>query len=191
MADKKENWFKRHKILTGVGVFILLFSILGASGSESNTNTNNNSAAETTKPAETANKVETASVGQAVRDGKFEFKVNSLKCGETSVGGEYLNEKAQGQFCRLNLSIENIGNEPQSLLSSDQKLIDNKEREFRADDTATIYAASDTGANTWYEQINPGNSVKGDILFDVPKGVKITTVELHDSSFSNGVKVSL
>jgi hypothetical protein len=33
--------------------------------------------------------------------------------------------------------------------------------------------------------------VEGVVLFDVPKSVKPETIELHDSLFSSGVKVSL
>jgi Domain of unknown function (DUF4352) len=39
--------------------------------------------------------------------------------------------------------------------------------------------------------INPGNSVNGVLVFDVPEGVAPTYIELHDSMFSSGVLVSL
>lgn len=142
--------------------------------------------AEDSKPATTA-----AKIGQPVRDGKFEFTVNTIKCGETVVGtNEYLQAKAQGQFCRVNLTIKNIGNEAQSMFADNQKLIDGSNRQYSCDSDGTIYAAP-SGGGTWYDQINPGNSVTGDILFDVPAGVTPVTAELHDSSFSGGVKVSL
>jgi hypothetical protein len=41
------------------------------------------------------------------------------------------------------------------------------------------------------EDINPGNEVKGKLIFDVPKPTKLTAIELHDSMFSGGVKVAL
>ena len=44
---------------------------------------------------------------------------------------------------------------------------------------------------TFLEDINPGNSVVGTVVFDVPKGTKVTELELHDSAFSGGVKVAL
>ena len=34
-------------------------------------------------------------------------------------------------------------------------------------------------------------AVKGKVYFDVPKGAKLTSLELHDSMFSGGVKVRL
>ena len=42
-----------------------------------------------------------------------------------------------------------------------------------------------------YEGINPGNSLPAKIVFDVPKNVKLTKIELHDSPLSGGVTVEL
>ena len=44
---------------------------------------------------------------------------------------------------------------------------------------------------TFLEQINPGNRVTGTLIYDVPEGTKLTSIELHDSVFSGGVKVPL
>lgn len=186
------NWFKKHKIITVILALVVVGGIIGAAGGGSSTTSNQSSSGGNSNTSEkTEEKATTAKIGEPARDGKFEFTVTSIKCGEKSVGDQYLNEKAQGEFCRLSLSIKNIGNEAQSLLSSDQKLLNAEGQQFAADDTATIYASSDNSGSTWFDQINPGNSVKGDILFDVPAGANITTAELHDSSFSGGVKVNL
>lgn len=185
------NWFKKHKIITVILALVVVGGIIGAAGGGSSTTSNQSSGGSSNKSEKTEDKATTAKIGEPARDGKFEFTVTSIKCGEKSVGDQYLNEKAQGEFCRLSLSIKNIGDEAQSLLSSDQKLLNAEGQQFAADDTATIYASSGNSGSTWFDQINPGNSVKGDILFDVPAGAKITTAELHDSSFSGGVKVNL
>jgi hypothetical protein len=42
-----------------------------------------------------------------------------------------------------------------------------------------------------FNTINPGNAVTGKVVFDIPKGAKLTTLELHDSAFSGGVTVTL
>jgi hypothetical protein len=134
---------------------------------------------------------EVAKIGQAVRDGKFEFTVTGFSCGQTSVGtNQYLTKQAQGQFCMLNLSIKNIGDQAQSLFSGNQKLL-NGSTQYSADDTATLYAGPSGSTSTWFNDINPGNSVSGTIVFDVPKGVTPTQAELHDSAFSGGIKVNL
>lgn len=189
--NDKKNWFARHKVLTVILGFVLLMVIVGAAGGGSDKSGTDTANSSTNGKAEDKPAATTAKIGQAVRDGKFEFTVNSMKCGETTVGtNEYLQAKAQGQYCRVNLTIKNIGNEAQSMFADNQKLIDGSNKQYSYDSEGTIYAAP-SGGGTWYDQINPGNSVTGDILFDVPAGVTPVTAELHDSSFSGGVKVSL
>jgi hypothetical protein len=127
--------------------------------------------------------------GDAVRDGKFEFVVHSMDCKKTKVGNEYLNKKAQGKFCQISVTVKNIGNESQTFSGGAQKTSDAKGTEFSNDGTAEMYANED--ASTFLNEINPGNQAKGNLIFDVPKSTTLTTVELHDSPFSGGVKVNL
>jgi len=188
MADQKANWFKRHKILTIILAFVAIGIVASAAGGGSKSSTS--SGGDNKQDAKTKAKAETAKIGAAVRDGKFEFVVKSIKCGESSVGtNQYLTKTAQGQYCLLSVSVKNIGNEKQSLFSANQKLLDAASKEYSADDTATLYAAPQ--GSSWYSDINPGNSVEGTIVFDVPKDVTPTVAELHDSAYSGGTKVSL
>ncbi len=153
----------------------------------------NNTNISTTKPNDGSRMEsdEVANAGTAIRDGKFEFTVKSVKCGSTSVGtNQYMTKKAQGQYCLMNVTVKNIGDEPQSLMASDQFLFNSKGSKFSSDTMATMYASPD-GAGTWYSEINPGNKVSGTIVFDLPKTEKPVTAELHDSVFSQGVKVQI
>ncbi len=186
---KEGNWFKRHKILTVILGFILLGVIVSAAGGGSDSNKSASTGSGSS--VKTEDKETVAKVGEPARDGKFEFTVKSVTCGKASVGtNQYLTKTAQGQYCLMDLTIKNIGNEKQSLLSSDQKLFNAAGQEYSADDTATMYNSTDT-ASTWYNDINPGNSVSGVIVFDLPKDQTPVSAELHDSAFSNGVKVNL
>lgn len=195
---KKRNEGGKGLAIAGIviGSILLFFQFLifvslvnGAKNVSTNTSSNNGSqqsnSSSNSKPAEVAK------IGQAVRDGKFEFTVTGFSCGQTSVGtNQYLTKQAQGQFCMLNLSIKNIGDQAQSLFSGNQKLL-NGTTQYSADDQATMYAEPSGTSTTWFNDINPGNSVSGTIVFDVPKGVTPNQAELHDSSFSGGVKVNL
>jgi len=172
MSKQKDgNWFKRHKILTVVLAFLVIAIAASASGGNK-TNTKTSTSSGETK---TSNKTAAlAKVGETARDGKFEFIVKSVECGKPSVGtNQYLTKTAQGQYCLLNVTVKNIGNEKQSLFSANQKLLDTANKEYSADDTATIYAAPE--GSTWYSDINPGNSVEGSIVFDVPKDVTLSS----------------
>ncbi|MGN9785415.1 DUF4352 domain-containing protein [Nonomuraea sp. ZG12] len=84
--------------------------------------------------------------------------------------------------------MKNIGNESETFSGGNQKLYDTKGREYEADTGAAIFVDD---SNSFLEKINPGNSVKGLLLYDVPKRVKLDVLELHDSMFSGGVQVKL
>lgn len=182
--EKSTNWFVRHKVLSVILGFIVIAVIASVAGGGSKSNTSSNSS------KSSSSKAETAKIGQAANDGKFEFTVSSVECGKTSVGtNQYLTKTAQGQYCLLNVSVKNIGDQAQSLLSSNQYLLNASSQKYSADDVATMY--NTPNGTSWYNDINPGNSVNGAIVFDVPKDQTPTTAELHDSAFSSGVKVNL
>ena len=131
-----------------------------------------------------------AKIGEVARDGKFEFTVTSVECGKPSVGtNQYLTKQAQGQFCLVNVTVKNIANEAQTFDSSSQYVYDAANAKFSSDGTASLYANPE--GSTFLNQINPGNSVSGILVFDLPKDKTPTMAELHDSSFSGGVKVNL
>ena len=131
-----------------------------------------------------------AGLNQPANDGKFQFTVTSVQCNQPEVGSnQYLTKTAQGQYCLLNLSVKNIGNEAQTLDASNQYIFNSQGQKFSADSTASIYA--NPSDSTFLDSINPGNSVTGIFAFDLPKGVTPTYAILHDSAFSDGVKVNL
>lgn len=130
-----------------------------------------------------------AKVGEAVRDGKFEFTVQEVKCGVAEVGTDLLGEQAQGQFCLVTIKVKNIGQEAQAFSDSSQKAYGADGVEFSADSAAGLYANED--ADTLYNEINPGNEVTGVVVFDIPKDAALARLELHDSPFSGGVTVQL
>jgi len=131
----------------------------------------------------------TATVRQPVRDGKFEFVVLKVDCSRSTVGLEHLKRTAAGRYCVLSLSIRNIADRPQLFLSRVQKGFDATGDAFTTDEAAGLFVNRDT--QTFLRKIDPGHQVSGKIVFDVPKKATLTTVELHDSYFSHGVRVAL
>jgi Domain of unknown function (DUF4352) len=63
------------------------------------------------------------------------------------------------------------------------------DKQYSASSDALL--AIDESQNFFLQEINPGNSVKGIIVFDIPKGGQPDRLELHDSPFSGGVTVTL
>lgn len=137
----------------------------------------------------TTDAAKTARIGSPVRDGKFEFLVSGVGCGRDRLGEAYLNTTAQGRFCLVSMRITNIGDEPQTMFGDNQKLFDAAGREYAADTEAAFYLGE--ASQTLWEEINPGNTVKGVVVFDVPKKTTPTRLRLHDSAFSGGVVIEL
>lgn len=180
---------KSHKKLwIGIGVVIILFFIIKAlAGSGSGTSAS--STATPNAPQATAASKTMPKIGQPANDGKFQFVVKSIKCGVSQVGSNGLTQDAQGQYCLLDVSVKNIGNASQSFDATGQYLYNATAQKFSASSIATIYEAPE--GSTWDQDINPGNSTEGTVVFDIPKGQTPVIAELHDSMFSSGVKVSL
>jgi hypothetical protein len=145
-------------------------------------------ASTSTKPAKPTAQA-SPGLNDKVRDGKFEFTVTKMSCLKTQLGSSFLNKKAQGVFCIASVTVRNIGKGPQTFSGVAQKAYAADGSEYADDTAAEIYANSE--AETFFNEINPGNRVAGKLVFDVPKGTTLTELELHDSLFSGGVRVKL
>ncbi len=178
-------------ILIAGAVFAVLIAIGAALGgsddAKETTASSNPGKAISDKKAEDTPKQ--PGVGDIVKDGKFAFKVTKVEKGLAQVGEGMLASKAQGQYILIHLTVKNIGDEAQMFSDSEQKLIDAKGRQFDADSGAAALGLKDS--NAFLKNINPGNSVRGIVLFDVPKSFRLKSIELHGSVFSGGVTVAL
>lgn len=144
-------------------------------------------AAATTAPVKTTPpapaKPKTFGIGDKVRGGDFEFTVNSVKCGISQVGSSYFNHKAQGTFCRVNVTAKNV-TKSAHLFHADGTITaqDAAGREYEVDGEAAIYGNED--GKGFLDEINPGNSVKANVYFDVPKGTKLKTITFDAGLFT-------
>ncbi len=133
-------------------------------------------------------------IGQTVSDAGFNFLVNSIKCGEKQIktsGLAYYYSDAQGQFCRLNITITNTGNTTNSIGVSNQYTFNAQGQRYDYAGGATANAANTYAGSPLNGDINPGNSITGDIVFDVPVGITLTVAELHGGYDSLGVRINL
>jgi hypothetical protein len=169
--------------LSAIPLAALLIACGSGGGDESGSDTDPGSSGGGNKPAAVAK------LNQPAKDGKFQFTVTKMDCSKKSLGKAPVSQKAQGKFCLVNVTVKNIGDEAQLFDSSSQKALDAKGTTYDADGAAGIYLP-DAG-EAFLNNINPGNQVRGTIVFDVPAAVQVTTLELHDSPFSGGVKVSV
>lgn len=186
---------KRHLVrntVLGLGGVIVLIVILSVA---SNRGGNRTPAAGTSgAPANAAAaSPQAAQIGTPVRDGKFQFTVTSVShaksVGDTADG---LGDTAQGEYTILHVTVTNIGSQPQTLDDSSQYVYDADGRKYDASTGADIDLNSASGSNSvFFNTINPGNTVHGELAFDMPAGTEAVKAELHDSAFSGGITVNL
>lgn len=191
----KKVWYKKWWIWAIVVVIIFGLGSTGAKEQPTANESPSTNSTSTQKPKEAETqpkpepKVTLVPLGTYAKDKDFEFRVNSLRCGEQRIGGEYLHVEARGNYCRLNISVKNVSDKPQGVfVTSHQKVFDAQGREFEHDTTATLYASDNVN---WYDRLNPGIETSGDLLFDVPVDADLTKLVIKESTLSNGLDMSL
>ena len=122
-------------------------------------------------------------LGEEARDGDFTFVVTGVEDGPADFGTE-----PDGRFVVVTATVTNRGDEPRSLRGDDQILIDARGGRTPADVEAAVYL-DDT--RSLLEQINPGDSLTGVVVFDIAVDTLPAGVELHESASSDGVTVAL
>lgn len=189
----KKNFFARHKIITAllVVVAVVVVSQAVSGGTEPTAPAPGASdAAQASAPdaPEVSEAPAAPGVGSPVADGKFQFTVTSIEAGVPHIGDATFGVDAQGQFLLLHVTVMNVGDAAQYFDSGSQKLLDGQGRTHSADSSAAIYLPD---SNSFLTSINPGNTVEGIVVFDIPADATPASVELHDSPFSGGVSVTL
>lgn len=136
--------------------------------------------AEQPSAGETA--VTTRKVGQTFRSGDFEYTIHKVKTGLPSVGGEYLKEKAQGSFTRLDISVKNVSGKARYFDTDLRiKVEDAKGRQFSSSSAANV--VGNDAAKGWFTEINPGNKIRAFAFFDLPSDAKATRVVVSAGLF--------
>lgn len=127
-------------------------------------------------------------IGDPVQDGKFEFVVLDLTCDVEEVAWTLLTERPDGQYCVVNLSVQNKDPGNVAIFPGAGQYV------VTADDTK-VRSASDAGflaneghLDVWF--IDPAEIVTLKLVFDIPVDAAVSTIELHDSLFSGGVTVT-
>lgn len=189
---------KRHRLrntfLVAAGVIVLIIIVQSAGGGddpEAPATTTQQDPADAAAPAEDAAEPaeETGpGLGDPAEDGDFTFVVDSVEDGPAQIGNDTFGTTAQGRFVYVTLTVTNHGDAPGSFFGDNQYLIDTEGRKASADTEAAIYLPE---SQSLYEEINPGNTLTGTVVFDIPADAVPTALELHDSLFSGGVTVHL
>jgi hypothetical protein len=166
-SRRKRRWGRRLLVAAGVLALLAVASNLG----------------------ETGRRPVGAGLGDPVRDGQFEFVVRSVDCGAASVGRGVAPKPAQDQFCLVALEVENTGTEGRSFGGGQQFLFDSDGNRHDPDLAATARHEGD--GRLWSSHLNPGQRLEGTLVYDVPRSITPSRVELHDGLLSGGATVEL
>lgn len=178
---------KKRFILLAVIVVIVIIAIATSGGGSSDNNSS--SGGGSSSDSGSSGTAQTAGLNTAVRDGKFEFTVTGVDCSSNTLGNDPITTTANGVFCVVSVNVSNIGDQAQTLDATSQYGYDAQDNKYSTDTEASFYLP-DAGS-ALFEQLNPGTSVTGQLVFDVPAGTQLTKLELHDSMLSGGVDVTL
>lgn len=125
-----------------------------------------------------------APVGTAYVDEKFEITVTAARCGSKSVGEQGgLSKDAKGQFCFIDISVKNTAIYQQTFNPGIQKVHATNGKSYKHDATAESYYGHQIAV------IQRDETKAGTLVFDIPGGAAISTVEIHAGRGSEGFLV--
>ena len=126
-----------------------------------------------------------AGIGEKVQADDVELTVTEVERGVASIGDSYFTADPQGEFVLVTVEIHNTGPEEITAFSSDFVLVGD----------GVEYSVSD---DSWYqddslsfESVNPGNTYKGVLVYDVPEGAEISSIEMTPGWFGDTAVVSI
>lgn len=181
------------KLLKWGLIAIVAIIVIGAisGGGKSENSGQQNTGSEQTANSETKEVVQLAKVGETVTDKDLAFTVTSIDKA-SSLGNQYMNKDAQGEFYVVTLKIENVGKETKTVDSSMLQVTDSQDRKFdRSIDGQTAKGLSEGQVDLFLQQVQPGLSVTGTAVFDLPKDVQEPKLLVKGSMFSSGREISL
>jgi hypothetical protein len=163
---RRRRWWRRKRLLIPLGLLVLLVFL-----------PERDPVAPAREPG----------LGQPVRDGQLEFVVRDVRCGVRQLGDGPLARSPSGQFCLARVDVRNVKQDARTLFEPFQKLHDSAGEKHGADVSARLYYRD----QTLWDQVRPGQSVRGTMVFDIPADRQAVALELHDGIASGGVTVQL
>ena len=171
-ADQR-NFFSKHKIITGILALMIIGGISSAMG-KGGSSTATAPATSTPVTASTPTKPVVAELSKEGVSSDVKISVTSFTSKDSVGDNQFSTAKAQGVFKLVGLSISNNQKDAITITSANFKLIDDQGREFSDSSEASMALGTSTNKTESFilKQLNPGMSIDGVIVFDVPKDAK-------------------
>jgi len=148
--------------------------ILGATGCSATTEEPTVESA--TGGAAVKGKSKVARVGDKVTLKGTTYRVTKVRTSQ-SIGKDFMKEQANGRFVVIKLQLTNRKDEPAMIISENLRLIGGNGKNYSTSDDA-LFAVDKP---LLLEEIQPDNTEKGTLVYDVPKGaVKGAALRVED-----------
>lgn len=180
------------KILIGCGaisilgvllvIFIVVVSAVSGGGGEQAGN--NQAPADQKKPSGGAKQgAKTVKVGEALQVGDASWTITDARQ-VNEISSKFLPPK-QGNFVTVDFAFTNNSNKAATLTTNSLALLDAKGRKFEANTDSFGYI-DPPDKNIFFQQVNPGVTQEGQVIFTVAPGASDFKLELGDTkAFSN------
>jgi eukaryotic-like serine/threonine-protein kinase len=185
---RRRRWWRRPRVLIPLALVAGLIVLLGAWDDRQSQQPQQPSGdAGTAAAPAVVEPAPTSGPGVPVRDGQLEFVVQSVQCGVPEIGRTGWLRTADGAYCLIPVEVRNIGRESRQLNEWQVALHDSQGERHHADVSARWFVEQ---GNLW-ESVDPGASVQGTMVFDIPAGTEPVRLEFHDTLLSSGVELEL
>lgn len=172
----------------GVIAFVVIMMIGAISGGGKNTSTTSNSG--TPKSSDKKEEV-IAKLNETVIDKDLAFTATNISTAK-SLGSSYTKKDAQGTFYVVTLNVKNTGKETATIDSSMIKITDSQGRKFdRSIEGQTSKGMAQGKVDMFLQQVQPGLSVTGDIVFDLPDDATDLKLLVKGGLFGTEKQISL
>lgn len=159
--------FKELSIVKKILCFVLIIGLIGIAASGS---ANGDAKKKESKKDEPVDEVKEEKkeykIGEVAKVGEVDYLINNVEVTK-QIGGEYVNTTAQDTYLIIDISITNNEKESLSVADSFFKLL-NGENEYSSDSRGAIYL---NDSSIIFKELNPGVTLQGKIVFDVPESV--------------------
>ncbi|WP_077325539.1 DUF4352 domain-containing protein [Virgibacillus siamensis] len=178
--------------LTAIGAVVVLGILIGIFASGGDTSNTAEGGADQTKQENLANNdamkqdkestIKKAGIGETATVANVGFTVNHVKTtSEIDSGNEFIeNAKTSGKYVVLDVAIKNGQKEPLMIDSSYFQIMSSDGTTYDpVTDGQVMMAMGENGTDFFLQQINPGLSKSGKVVFEVPKELNLKGSVLH------------
>ncbi|WJE53640.1 DUF4352 domain-containing protein [Bacillus cereus] len=173
---------------------IVVIVVIGAAGNDSDKKeeAKQETKKEEPKKEETKKEEPKKELSKEGESSKVKIAVGSVETLE-SVGNDITNEKAQGVFKVVEISITNNQKDAITVDANSFKLVDSQDREFKYSTQAqTAYDIANGGKLDFFlKQLNPGLTQTGKIIFDVPQDAQGLVLKARGGMTGKEIKLKV